>query len=238
MSSMMAQIGWPDVVAPLFFLACWMGYALLADSPWGSRRSLMGRMHEHRQLWMRRMLARENRIADLQVIIVLAQSNAFFASSAVLIVGGGLAVLGAKDQAMRLLEEIPLVAQTSPLVWDLKVLLIVFVYVFAFFKFTWSLRQFNYVAILIGAAPPVEEAVSAEAGRYADSAARVASRAAEHFNNGMRTFYFGLAALSWFLEPRLLILLSALVVIVVYRREFRSHTLATLGPTGGPIPGG
>ena len=31
--------------------------------------------------------------------------------------------------------------------------------------------------------------------------------------------------------------LTALVVLVVYRREFRSHTMAILGPVGEPIPG-
>ena len=128
-------------------------------------------------------------------------------------------------------------AGTPPLVWEMKVLLLVVVFVFAFFKLTWSLRQFNYVAILIGAAPPPEEADSADGLHYADNAAEVASRAAEHFNKALRTFYFGLAALSWFLQPYLFMALTALVVVVVYRREFESHTLVALGRAGEPHPG-
>ena len=100
------------------------------------------------------MLVRENRIGDMQIVNILAQSNAFFASTSLLIIGGCLAILGSRDQAMAILNEIPGVAGTPPLVWELKVLLLVVVFVFAFFKLTWSLRQFNYVAILIGAAPP------------------------------------------------------------------------------------
>jgi uncharacterized membrane protein len=99
------------------------------------------------------------------------------------------------------------------------------------------LRQFNYVAILIGGAPPPELAATAESLDYADGAAAVANRAAEHFNKAMRTFYFGLAALSWFLQPHLFVLLTALVVLVVYRREFHSHTLVAVGHTGAPIAG-
>jgi uncharacterized membrane protein len=118
----------------------------------------------------------------------------------------------------------------------MKVMLLVVVFVYAFFKFTWSLRQFNYVAIMIGAAPPPDEAGGAPSRRYAETAAAVASRAAEHFNKAMRTFYFGLGALSWFLQPFLLMVVTVLVVLVVYQREFRSHTLTSIGRPGEGIP--
>jgi uncharacterized membrane protein len=108
------------------------------------------------------------------------------------------------------------------------VLLLVVVFVYAFFKFTWALRQFNYVAILVGAAPPPAAAASPAALAYADQAARVANRAAEHFNKAMRSYYFGLAALTWLIQPWLLVLATVAVVRVVYRREFRSATLASV----------
>ena len=231
------SIAWPDLAAPAFFLLCWAGYSVYADGPVGARASLMSRIHELRLIWMRRMLARDNRIGDMQVVMILAQSNAFFASTSLLIIGGCLAILGARDQAMTVLQEIPGVAATPTFVWEMKVMLLVIVFVFAFFKLTWSLRQFNYVAILIGAAPPPEQAASADGLRYAETAAGVASRAAEHFNKAVRTYYFGLAALSWFLQPFLFMALTALVVLVAYRREFRSHTMTILGPVGTPIPG-
>ena len=237
MQRIMLQLDWPNLLAPGFFILCWAGYSILADGPLGARRSLMSRVHQHRQLWMRRMLLRDNRIGDMQILNILAQSNAFFASTAILIIGGCLAILGSREQAMAVLNEIPGVAGTPPQIWELKVLLLVVVFVFAFFKLTWSLRQFNYVAILIGAAPPPEAAETPSALRYADNAAGVASRAAEHFNKALRTFYFGLAGLSWFIQPYLFMALTALVVVVVYRREFRSHTLLILGDTEEPIPG-
>jgi uncharacterized membrane protein len=237
MQELMAQIAWADMMAPAFFLLCWVGYAAYADGMIGGGRSLMARIHEVRQIWLRQMLARENRIGDMQVVMILAQSNAFFASTAILIVGGCLAILGARDQAMTVLNAIPGVAATPLFVWEMKVLLLVVVFVFAFFKLTWSLRQFNYVAILIGAAPPHADADSDAARDYADLAAGVASRAAEHFNKALRAFYFGLAALSWFLQPYLFMTLTLLVVLVVYRREFHSRTLTILGPAGSRIPG-
>jgi uncharacterized membrane protein len=238
MQQTLSTIGVPNLLAPVFFLLCWAGYSALADGTIGSRRSLMQRIHEHRRLWLRRMLERENRIGDMAIVNILAQSNAFFASTALLIIGGCLAILGSRDQAMEILNEIPAVAATPPFLWEMKVLLLVVVFVFAFFKLTWSLRQYNYVSILIGAAPSPAEAALPESQRYAEATANIASRAAEHFNKGLRTFYFGLAALSWFLQPFLFMALTALVVVVVYRREFESHTVMALGRAGEPIPGG
>jgi uncharacterized membrane protein len=237
MQATFSTISVPDLLAPFFFLLCWAGYSVLADGTIGSRRSLMSRIHEHRRLWLQRMLERDNRIGDMAIVNVLAQSNAFFASTSLLIIGGCLAILGSRDQAMQILNEIPAVAETPPLLWEMKVLLLVVVFVFAFFKLTWSLRQYNYVAILIGAAPSPAEAALPESLRYAEAMANVASRAAEHFNKALRTYYFGLAALSWFLQPFLFMGLTALVVVVVYRREFESHTVLALGRAGEPIPG-
>ena len=39
------------------------------------------------------------------------------------------------------------------------------------------------------------------------------------------------------LSSGLFMALTLLVTVVVYRREFRSHTLTILGPAGSPIPG-
>lgn len=223
-----------DVLAPLVFLLAWVGYARWADSP--GRPSLMARMHEYRLIWMKRMLARDNRITDLQVVQVLVQNIAFFASSAIILVGGLVAVLGAREQALAILAQMPLAAP-APHVFDAKVLLLIVVFVYAFFKFTWTLRQFNYVAILIGAAPPPQEASSEAAERLVERAARMATRAADHFNKAMRAYYFGLAGLAWFIHPLLLILAVIWVVLVSWRREFRSASLAILGPVGEPIVG-
>jgi uncharacterized membrane protein len=227
---------WPDLIAPIFFLASWIGYAQWADHGRGFQRSLMARVADLRRLWLRQMLGRDVRIVDIQIVQVLVNAIAFFASSVVLIVGGALAVLGAREQVMDVIARIPLAAMSPPAVWEAKVLLLVVVFVYAFFKFTWALRQFNYVAILVGAAPPPTQEPSPTALAYADEAARVATRAAEHFNKAMRSYYFGLAALTWLIQPWLLVAASIAVVAIVYRREFRSATLASLVKAAG-LPG-
>jgi uncharacterized membrane protein len=201
----------------------------------GARRTLMRRMHEYRLAWLTRMAERENRIVDTQICAVLIQNISFFASSTILIIGGLVAVLGARDQAMAALAEIPLATTSSPRIWEAKVFLLIIIFVYAFFTFTWSLRQFNYVSIMIGAAPPPQQAGEPATTRFVERTASVATRAGDHFNMAMRAYYFGLGALSWFISPYLLMVISAWVIAVVWRREFRSVTLHLLGPVDEPL---
>ena len=63
---------------------------------------------------------------------------------------------------------------------------------------------------------------------YAERGAKLIATAGKHFNYGLRAYYFGLAALAWFVHPLLFIAATSLVVFVTYRREFRSTTLRTL----------
>ena len=60
------------------------------------------------------------------------------------------------------------------------------------------------------------------------STARRISRAALAFNLGLRSYYFGLAFLIWFLNPWFFALATTWVVGVLYRREFKSNVLQAL----------
>jgi uncharacterized membrane protein len=231
----LSDIGWPDLAAPFWYVLLWAGYAYIADHPRSGRSTLMNRMHQYRRAWMRQMVTRDVRIVDTQVTSLLAQNVSFITSNTILLIGGLVAILGARDQVRGLLADIPLVAETSTALWEAKILLLIMTFVYAFFKFTWSLRQFNYVAIMIGAAPPPSDAASPGAQLFAQRTAQVASRAADHFNKALRAYYFGLAALSWLVNAWLFMGLTAWVVVVVWRREFRSATLTLLGPVDEPV---
>ncbi|MNJ78871.1 hypothetical protein D3C77_767340 [compost metagenome] len=51
------------------------------------------------------------------------------------------------------------------------------------------------------------------------------SLAANQFNFGLRSYYFGLAMLAWFINPWFFIIATTGVVLVLYRREFHSDVL-------------
>jgi uncharacterized membrane protein len=110
-----------------------------------------------RRRWMLQATFRDNRIVDSAVTQSLSASPQFFASTSILIIGGLLAALGATDKASGLVQEIPFAARTSALVFDLKLALLAAIFVHAFFRFTWSLRQYSFGAIIVGAAPEAKQ---------------------------------------------------------------------------------
>ncbi len=176
---------------------------------------------------MRRMLLRENRIADASVVGNLERNASFFASSTLIILAGILTVLGASDRAVSLLAELPFVQVASRALAEVKLLSLGVVFVYAFFTFSWCMRQYNFAAVLVGSAPMVGERHVTEQERkaFAERAARVISMAANQFNYGLRAYYFGMATLAWFINPWFFMLVSAGVVLVLYRREFHSDVL-------------
>jgi uncharacterized membrane protein len=138
-------------------------------------------------------------------------------------------VLGATEQASDLVREIPFAARTSLLVFDFKVVLLVAIFVYAFFRFTWCIRQYS-VGVLLVAAAPEAAAITDETQRqaFADRAGRVMGLAAESFNDGLRAYYMSFAAVSWFVSPWAMLAATATVIWVLYRREFRSQVLQAL----------
>lgn len=222
-----------DIAALAWFLLMWVGYTQFADRVKKDGLSLMTVMKKHRAGWMRQMLMRENRIVDATIMSTLMRSVSLFSSTTLLILAGLLAILGAVDKVQALVQDIPFVAKATKAAWELKILTLILIFIYSFFKFAWSLRQFNYSVILLGSAPPANEAESDQARGFADGAASIIALAVSNFNRGMRAYYFGLAALSWFLHPALFAVSSLWVVAVVYRREFRSQTLGYLDATPG-----
>jgi len=214
-----------DIVALGWFMAVWVGYTHYADRGTPRPRSLRATMHTHRGRWMRQMVARDNRIVDANIVGNLLQGVSFYASTTLIVLAGLITLLGASDKAVALIREIPFAVRTSLVLWELKLLVLVIVFVHAFFKFTWALRQFNYCSVLIGAAPPAN---AADAEAYAARAAEIATSASKDFNQGMRAYYLSLAALAWFVNPWVFVVATTLVIGVLYWREYRSAALAIL----------
>ena len=172
---------------------------------------------------------RENRIVDSAVTQSLSASPSFFASTSILIIGGLLAAMGATEKASGLVQEIPFATRTSALVFDLKLALLAAIFVHAFFRFTWSLRQYSFGAIMVGAAPEAKHFSSTTQREvFADRAGRVMGLAAETFNDGLRAYYLSFAAVAWFFSAWAFMAATLAVLVVLYRREFHSEVLLAL----------
>ena len=220
---------WIDWAAVVIFFGSWAGYAHFARQRADSHRSVLGATNAVRREWMLQATYREVRVLDGVVIQNLSTSPSFFASTTILIIGGLLAVLGT-DKANELVRDLPFAARTSTLIFDLKLILLLGIFVYVFFRFTWSMRQYTFGALLVAAAPEAERFLSEGLSReaFADKAGRIVGLAAETFNDGLRGYYFAFAAIGWFFSPIVFLVATAGVVYILYQREFRSEVLSVL----------
>jgi len=228
--TVLAILPWYDWLALLWFFAAWIGYAWFARN-WGERRpSLLATTNRYRRYWMLQATWRDPRVLDGIITQSLSSSPSFFASATIIIIGGLLALLGTTDKAAEFVREIPFAARTSMLVFELKVLVLLGIFVNAFFRFTWSMRQYTFGALVLGSMPPPEDFAAGKFERehFADRAGKLLGMAAETFNDGVRAYYFSFAAIAWFFSPLVFAVASALVAGVLYSREFRSEVLHVL----------
>lgn len=191
---------------------------------------------------MNNMVYRNPKMPDTLIQNTLQYGVLFFASTSILLIGALIAGLGASVEAVELLADLPFTVGTTVALFELKTLLVTFIFTFAFFKFAWSHRLFNYVLIMIGAAPdasvPVNEdrPDTIDADNYAARVGYLHTLGAKHFTTGLNSYFYALAACAWYLSPVLFICATVWISIVLYRRAFWSAFGKTLTGIEGLDP--
>ena len=221
---------WFDILALVWMLALWFIHTRVSSRRARQGRSLLGTLVAFRRRWMQTMLLREMRMSDAQILNFYDRNSVFFASNALLFSAGTLTVIANHEIALEIVNLLPLTVEHSfaDLLFKLLVLLTIFMY--SFFAFTWALRQYSFVAHLIVGSPQMtrDQLQSPAAREFVRHSSELIGRAGLHYNRGMHCFYFGLATISWFIHPVALILSSSLVLLVLSRREFYSRAMHSL----------
>jgi uncharacterized membrane protein len=218
------DLTWPDLAALAVFLMGWLGYNAVVDHVLtGKPHGLNQHLALLRHAWMMRMLERDNRITDAALFGHTIHSISFFASTTMLILAGLVGVLGAIDQAYPVVNGLDFVQPVTKPLFEGKIVLLVVLFVHAFFRFTWALRQFNYCCALVGSAPlpPIDET---RRRQLATHIATVFSLGVASFNGGLRAYYFAMAGLAWLVHPLLMAAVTVWTLGVLCRRQYLSRT--------------
>jgi uncharacterized membrane protein len=221
LSETLTLFSWPDFAALAFLAIAWLGIGWLIEHPVGRRKSTSILMLQYRDDWMRELVTRQPRIFDSSILDTLRQGTLFFASSTMIAIGGGLALIGnpepLRDVASDLVQD-----QLPEVIWEIKILLILLLLASAFLNFVWSHRLFGYCAVIMASVPNDPE--HPHAYPRAAKASEVNMLAARSFNRGMRSVYFSLGAVGWLVGAAPLAIGTLVVLLVIWRREFASHS--------------
>ena len=211
-----------DAIAFALFALAWLAYHHFVENASRDSGSLNGLMNDYRVRWMEEMSEREVRILDSAIMSSLQGGTAFFASSSLIAIGGAVTLLRATDDVLRIFSDLPFGLVVSRGLWEAKVIGLATIFGYAFFKFSWSYRLFNYAAILLGATPEAADPDTALRRQTSYRAARMGIAAARHFSRGQRAFFFALAYLGWFISPYVLIVATAATLFAMWSRQFNS----------------
>lgn len=237
-----------DWLALGFWIVSWLGYQWYAMKPRRGRRSLTSMMVPMRRQWMLEALHRENRISDASLVGNLLHSATFFSSTTLLILGGLFAFISSLDRNAIFVTNLPFARATSLQILEVKIVVLSFVFIYALFRFLWSIRQFNLLTILLGAYPVVLPDRPPRSSRpplhIVNQATRLNALAGNNFAQALRAYYYAVPVLLWLINPWLLLAASIVVTSAVYYTEFRSDTAralrhAVVPPTaavGAPMP--
>jgi uncharacterized membrane protein len=210
---------WLDGGALVFFLAAWWFLAWLIDmSPW-HRHTLSAAMKAQRREWMRQMARREVRLVDANIITGLQQATSFFASTALLAVGAGFGLLTAADTIIGAFEDSFVHLEIDRAAFYVKTAMLMGLYAYAFFKFGWAYRLFNYSAVMLAATPEAGEPGAEEA---AAAVAEMNIAAAGQFTHRLRAFFLAIAVLAWFITWWSFAAATVVIVFSLANRQLNS----------------
>lgn len=229
------QISPLDLAAVAWFIGIIAAYEFLSTRPSIYAQSIASFVQAYRRGWMLEMSQRDNRIVDGQLLGWLVNANAFFASTTVIVIGGLAALLSYGEKAREIVEALPYAAASTATLWEIKVIFLMMIMIYAFFKFAWAFRLSHYTVMMMGATPAHDHPDTAARSDHAERTAELLGLVGWHSNLGLRSFYYTIAGLMWFFHPVAFIVAATWVVLILARRDFFSESRAILkGPRDQP----
>ena len=220
-----------DFFALFLFITLWVGFGLVTgEKQIVGRRSLTQLMNGHRTAWLRNSLKRDWKMIDTQIISGLQNGTGFFASASIFALGGSFALLHSADQVRSIYANLPVFFQEGQSAFELKAMGLTVIFAYAFFKFGWSYRLFNYCSILFGTLPMTDRVAEDPdlTEQQIQRVIRMNILAGKHFNAGLRAIFLSIGYIGWFVSPLLLMANTVFIIGVLVHRQFFSQAREAL----------
>lgn len=205
------------LLTSLLPLIAYYAYNLIVPLVERRRPSLSSIMNMQRRRWVTNATRRESPF-DAILSGNIMGSVSFLASTSVLLVLAVFAVFGQLPILMNTLDTLSVDHGFTVTDVQIHLMVMLAMFVLAFFAFTLSLRQFNHYCIMLGALE--HDRITTE--EEIDAITRMNALGAKNFNSGIRAYYFSVATVAWFISEWLAVAACLATVLIIAHREFFS----------------
>lgn len=211
---------WQDFAALAIFLFCWMGYEPILKRL--SRKSgvIFKDLTVVRRAWMKEMVIRSFKLYDSNLIGHGVNSMSFFASANLLLIAAVAGAIFTGDLSYKSAHALGIDTSSSALLL-LKLALVIVCLARGLLNFIWALRQTNYAVAAMGAIPENIDSETAQA--FTEAVSDIFEPAMSNFSQGVRGYYFSLAAGAWLFGPVPLAVASLGAIVLLAWRQSRSQ---------------
>ena len=222
------DLGLPNAIAVALIFGLWGFYTPILKLI--GRGSLNMQLHAVRMRWfqMHQGIDREHRVFDAILLGHISNSISFFGSGTLIVLAGLVGALANVNSVYQLTRGLKFVDKTMSLeLFTLYFNLLTLILVLCFFAFTYALRKMAYTFAMLGGlqSTPAETEASRIMG---EQSAVVLTEAVHSINNGIRGFYYAIAALFLFVGPYATICATAAITALLYYRQLFSPTAVAI----------
>lgn len=167
-----------------------------------------------RTAWVASVMRERRDILAVQTLRNSTMSASFMASTAVLLIIGVLTLSAQGDKLSGTWHSLSFLGQASADMWLLKLLIMLFDLLVAFFSFSMSVRIFHHLGYLMNV--PLDR--SAEALQIRQAEVQL-NRAGIYYRAGMRAYFFTVPLLFWLFGPVFLLGATAALIFFMYHLD-------------------
>ena len=222
------DFGWPHAIAVTLILGLWGFYSSILGT--FGKGSLNTQLHAVRQRWLQvhQGVGREHRVIDAILLGHISSSISYFGSATLIILAGLLSAMVNIGRIYAVTRDLKFLAPMTLDLFTFNFALVTLILVLCLFAFTYALRKMAYTFALLGGLE-VTVADTPEARIMGEQTARVLTEAVRSINNGIRGFYYAIAALFLFAGPWTSIGATLLITGLLYYRQLFSPSAIAIG---------
>ncbi len=213
-------------IAIALLFAAWTLYSPLLQL--FGRGTLNAQLGVVRLRWMTLSTSRQNRTFDALLLNQIINSVSFFGSATLIVVAGLLGTFANVKAVNEVISGLKFFAPMSVELLAVNLGLVVLVLAISFFSFTYALRKLIYTVALTGGLPEQAEETPLLNAQI-EATAVVLSEAIRSFNNGIRGFYYAVAALFLLVGPLACMVATCAVMAMLFWRQTMTPTARAIG---------